>query len=338
MKYLQTILKNYGMTAYDMKKITSRLYKVYVGDRSVAVKQMKNNRDPQQVMKVYNLAKESNLSQVIPVYLTRTGSLFSEYEQQRYYVMPWIEGQEQDTPTYRFESIYKTIGSLHKKTVQSQEFSGDASEFVKQQRDKMKRMFSKLEDHISQFEKRHYMAPVELQICTQFKEVGKAFELMEKWYERWEEDINEDETVRYAFSHGNLTSGHFIYDDQHPYLINWEKAHWGHPMEDLSGYIRSYLKFHDAPIEQIVKTFSSYEAQFSLLNSERSLLALHLLQPSPYLQALDTYVDNREQIVQTRFTAHLSRLHRTIVHATQIQESLEQARDFVRSQASKSEE
>lgn len=332
MQHIKNVLQHYRMPVLNIEQVSKRVHRVSIGEREVAVKKAKSS-DIKGWLEAYRSAKDSHITQVIPVYLTQRGTLYTQYENDIYYVMPWVSHNKYDRPTYPYESFYKTLGQLHQSTVQEKQLNQTNYEnYIKNQKASLQKKQEKLEGWIAGFEQRHYMAPIELQICTQYRNLVHIFDKKALWYDRWYEDVVEDKVLRYVRCHGNLKPSHFLYDESSPYFINWERSYIGSPAADLSTYFGHFLKFHDAPVEEIVNTFSSYEEQFSLLNSERSSLALHLLQPDGYFNYIERYIEGTSRDPQPFQVQKLERAHRGLINGLHVQEKLEQARDYVKSQ------
>lgn len=331
---VKQVLHAYGLYPVEIQRVSSHLYKVNTGARYVAVKQLSSKkRGMREWMQVYQMANDYHLPQIIPVYMTRNNELYTSISDHYYYVTPWIHTLETEEPQYPVDIFYESIGEIHSRTITSTSVKEDHRESaVEQQKEQMELWQQELEHWVEQFERRHYMAPIELQVCTHFRDVMKTLSLTNTWYDRWLEDIQVDKKVRQSLCHGNLRPSHFIYDANQPYFINWESAHMNHPITDLASYFKRMIRYHDAPVESLVSTFSTYEDKLSLLNSERSLFALHLLDPEPYLNQVRAYAEGHDKRTHAFQVQSLERSYFALKHALSIQENLQQAREYVQDQ------
>ncbi|QHE53158.1 phosphotransferase [Pontibacillus sp. HMF3514] len=335
---LKEVLAYYGLSMLDYEAYTSRVYKVRTHYGDVAVKHSRlTDETVYNWLEVYEQAKNHRIQSFIPLYMTSEKQLFVRNKTGIYYAMPWIDTPHRDTPPYPFEALYSTMGEIHRRTSHTETVKREDFEpFIEHQKMQLEGWRERLEDAVTQFEKRHYMPPFELQICTHFRNVMYAFQKSAEWCDRFLDDIEEDKTFRHALSHNQLKPTHFLYDDNQPYVLNWERASINHPMHDLTTYFWQVMRYHDAPIEQITSTFSSYEDQFSLKNSERSLLAIYLLQPDHYMEQIERYVNGAREDGQPFRVQKLERSYFVLNNALQIEEQLEQTRTYIQQEQEES--
>lgn len=328
------VLSHYGLYAYEVEQHTARVFKVYTNHGAVAVKHTSLKEEQLNAwLEAYKKADTYRFKSIIPLYVTSNHQFFVSVEEGLFYVMPWIEERQRDTPTYMFESLYSTLGAIHSRTSKTEVVNKERFEpFIEQHKKRIRSWKDTLERAVEKFEKRHYMPPIELQICTHFRDLIQVFGISEEWGDRFLEDMEEDKKIRHSLCHGNMKPSHFIYDDNQPYLINWERASINHPVYDLTEYFWHVIRFHDAPVEQLISTFDSYEEKHSLLNSERSLFAIYLLNPDPYMEQVESYVNGARSTGQPFQVQKLERTYFVLQHALLVQEKLQQARIYVQEQ------
>lgn len=337
---MREIVMQYGLTALEVEQHGDRLFKVYTNHGAVAVK--RTSLEESQLdswLEAYKMANTHRLKSIIPLYVTTNQQFYVKRQEGIFYAMPWMEERHRDTPTYHFESLYTCLGEIHHRTstakVVKQE---DFENYVEGQKNKIRTYKNTLESALEKFEKRHYMPPIELQICTHFHDILRVFELSEEWGERFLEDIEEDKLIRTSLCHGNVKASHFIYDNNQSCFINWERATVNNPVYDLTNYYWNLLRYHDAPVEQLIKAFHSYEDQYPLLNSERSLFAMFLLNPEHYMEQVNEYVNGARSKGQPFLIQKLERTYFVLQHGLHIQEQLQQARSYIQQQKLKEEE
>lgn len=328
---LQEVLAHYGLHLIDYEAYTSRVSHVRTHYGEVAVKHSHlTDETVYNWLDVYEQAKNQRIQSFIPLYMTTNQQLYVRNRQGIFYVMPWVDTPHRDTPPYPFESLYSTIGEIHRHTSYTETVKReDFESFIDQQKSQLESWRLQLEEAVTRFEKRHYMPPFELQVCTHFRDLMEVFSKSEEWCDRFLEDIAEEKTFRYALCHNQLKPTHFLYDDNQPYILNWERASVNQPMYDLTTYYWQVMRYHDAPIEQITNTFSFYEDQFPLKNHERSLLSIYLLQPDHYMAQIERYVDGARAEAQPIRVQKLERSYFVLQHALNIQEQLEQTRTYI---------
>ncbi|KGX93619.1 hypothetical protein N781_10495 [Pontibacillus halophilus JSM 076056 = DSM 19796] len=330
MEQIATVLSHYELYPFEIHQKTDRLYRVSTQHGEVAVK--RTNRTKLELhdwLEAYKTANAQQIRTLIPLYLTTDHQFFVEHERSTYYVMPWYENEGRDTPPYPFELFYKSIGGVHKSTLEAHKFElSDAEEEVKKQKEKVDGYYKQLEEWIVEFEQNHYMSPLELQVCTHFRDLIQCLTLTQEWYDRYLEDIETDKVNRVVLGHGNLRPSHFIYNADQPYLLNWERASVQQPVRDLTTYFHYVTRYHDAPTDQLIGTFSHYEDYVPLLNSERSLFAIYLLNPEHYLTIVEQYVTGAPNVGHPILVQRLERSYFVLKHALVVQKALEEARDY----------
>ncbi|MFC0522434.1 phosphotransferase [Pontibacillus salicampi] len=337
---LQEVLAHYGFYPNDIRKQTDKLYKVSTSIGNIAVKETSMTQEQQlDFITAYQGANEHQVPSIIPLYMTPREEFFVHHQDKTYYVMPWIEAPHRDSPPYPFELFYSTLGEVHRKTAKTHVVKKeDFEERMEKKKQRIVQDRDKLESYVIEFEKHHYMAPLELQVCTHFRDLLRIYEMSEEWCDRFLEDIEEDKKIRLTLCHGDLKPSHFIYDENKPYLLNWERASWNYAVFDLTSYYWNIIRYHDAPVEQLISTFSSYEDKFNLLNSERCLFALYILNTDHYIDQVDAYVGGARDSGQPFLVQKLERSYFVLQHALSVQEQLSNARTFIQQQEEQSEE
>ncbi len=82
------------------------------------------------------------------------------------------------------------------------------------------------------------MSPFQLQCCTYFHEVMRAYSFAEERLDVWEETLKETKQWRIAWVHGKARLSHYI----PPYWISWERAHWNSPLFDVIAALRFHVQ------------------------------------------------------------------------------------------------
>jgi hypothetical protein len=161
-----------------VERITQHLFRVFDGQHFYAVKKRRVTHESiTHWENVYHQALAQNLSAVLPVYLTKQGNLY-EYERENdsfYYIMPWLSSKPIEQ-TQQIERTYRSIGTIHAKTTQSLAIEkGTISENFASYQAQLLKMRNALLKHVEAFEKNRYMSPVELLVCTQYRELDFVF-------------------------------------------------------------------------------------------------------------------------------------------------------------------
>ncbi|GIO17042.1 spore coat protein YsxE [Oceanobacillus oncorhynchi subsp. incaldanensis] len=291
MNIWKKVLEAYHIYPVSIEKQTERVVKVFDGMQEYALKRsFLTEQTMENWQHVYRIAREKNVTEILPVYLTRDNAFFHKEENFYYYLTPWIDSPEVTDSAYNIERTLQTLAQIHKKTRQTSRIKSDRlkesfqgfSSFCKQSLDQ-------LHARVTDYESRKYMSPFELLYCTHYKGVCHAVGLLQdKLYQIYGEEETE---ILWSSS-----LCHQRVDDTHSkggYLINWESGGFEHPARDLSHYFRGLTGAYNQPEETIQQAFTVYQKTNHLTVKEMHLVSVYLLNPSFYLSVLKNYTDRR---------------------------------------------
>lgn len=310
MDEIKQVLAPYGIIAVDVQQISNRLYKVSDGKNTYALKKshlLENNIDTWST--VFHQAYMSHLTSILPVYLTRTNDMFSKLNGNYYYMTPWIDEKRTEKG---IGQILKSLGQIHNKTKYS---TGYASEQVKKQfrsyREQCINYKRQLLFYIETFEDRRYMSPVELMICTQYRDMEQVFLGLDASIERFIEIQQEQHDWNYCLCHGNLSPSHILLAEQ-VYFINWETTCYHNPVFDLSVFLKSHSETFDGPAKAMLNQFENYMHENKLDTGEIYLLAIYLLDPKEYMELIERYYENHSDISIVDQVKHIQHAFRSL--------------------------
>lgn len=297
MENVNQVLYSYNIQPADIRPVSKRLNQVHNANTSFALKRsMLNAGQLSNWHDAYRTAEKYNLKSILPVYLNNRGEIFEQHNGEIYYLSPWKEKKEYDEPEHQLESFYQAVGTIHNRTKQSNDIAIEKTEeAVELEKQKIDSYRGQLLTFIGQFEARHYMAPFELLVCTQYRDLEQVLMKASEWYDYYLKDLQGDKRMFHALCHGDLRDSHVIYQNTQTYLINWERSFYGNPVMDLAIYFYNEFKYHDSPLTHLAGSFSIYEKYNPLLQSEKSLLAIYLLNLRPYLQVIEEYNKNKDK-------------------------------------------
>lgn len=324
---LTEILRAYGIETFTVTKVTPRLWKITSNNYNFALKHARLGEDKiEQWQELYQLKAARDLSVISPVYRTTEGQIYCIYQKSIYYLSPWFDSEKGDHATDKQQALFATVGRLHGETKQAYSIELETIEQkIEDEKKKHEDAKSLLLQYIVHFEQIRYMPPFGLEVCTQLRDILNVMRQLSKWYDNYLIDIKEEQTTYQSICHGYLSATHHIVTSDQAVLINWEHAHFGDSMLDLQNYLHRACFQHDTNMTKIIEDFSYYENQNPLKNSERSLLAIHLLQPSPYLQVIQESDQAQAQPFQIR---SLLQQYRRLLAGVMFQEMLEQKRNI----------
>ncbi|MCD7032895.1 spore coat protein YsxE [Metabacillus sp. GX 13764] len=295
MEEIPYILRQYQMNLEFAEQITPHLYKAYTNQGPFAVKQIKQNRDFQFPELLAEL-QQKGYSNVVPIYQNQSGSFITAVNQHHYYVMPWLQEEQEEERDSKHDYFFKEAAQLHARTLKEVKLTGD--EAAKHYDLLLKRWEEEnkaYEKFVEQCEKQWYLSPFELQAVTYFIEVSRATDFAKEKLGEWKESMEEKETVRMALNHGSLSIHHFIYDrNEQPYLTNFEKAAYSSPIDDMLQFFNKTFKTYPIRCDECIDWYYSYQRQFPYTADESHLFLSYLSYPHSIHSLIGSYSSRRD--------------------------------------------
>lgn len=313
MDIIEDIIATYGIRPVKISQITDRVYRIDDGYQQYALKKSKlTNQRMTSWERTFHDAYKQQLSSLVPLFLTINNSLHSIHAQNYYYLTPWITG-EQAT----IEQLYRCIGKAHKQTKKSQTFDHDQMihEFRKYEA-YCAHVQESLLSYVKRFESHIYMSPLELQVCTHYRDVELVCKKIRDQISRLTNDEEKSLEWSYSLCHGNLKLSHSLEADQ-TYLINWEQMTYEHPMTDLVIIFKNELLHYDSPIETWIDSFEVYMEENKLSDNELTLLLIHLLDPTSYITIVQQYMNQTSDETMIHQMKKLQTTYRQLLFALQ---------------------
>ena len=118
-----------------------------------------------------------------------------------------------------------------------------------------------------------YMSPANYLLIRNISLIYKSLNLSRSYLDKWYKIVEKNNSLRYAYIHGNLRKEHLIEKDN-LYLISWDKSLIDFPIKDLEILYRN--SFMDVNISDIL---AIYENKYSLKKEEKYLLFNKILIP-----------------------------------------------------------
>ncbi|MBP1968808.1 spore coat protein YsxE [Virgibacillus natechei] len=315
MEIIKKVLNAYAIHPLNIEHVTDRLIRVSDGQGDYALKSsLLSKESVSNWENVYHLAFSKQVSTVLPVYLTKNGNLYVEMDQTIFYLTPWIETEQTKSSSQVIDYFYKSIGTVHAKTKQSQSIStgnltSDFNTYKRfceiTQRDLLK--------FVEQFEQNRYMSPFELLVCTHYRDIEFALKEINRRIDQFIEEQEQEITWNYSLCHGNLNFSH----TRNTHLINWENSFFDNAVVDLALFFKQEVSFYDQPINLFMEQFSTYYNENKLSQNELYLLTIHLLNPSDYVKLIQQYVTNGSKDSMVNQVINLQHAYRQILFGLQ---------------------
>ncbi|WP_042146181.1 phosphotransferase [Paucisalibacillus sp. EB02] len=331
MENVRRVLESYQVYPIDINKVTSRVYHVK-GNKQQSYALKKGSIQDKSLpfwLEIYRIAQTQNLQNILPVYLNQSGNLYSMDGNDVYYLTPWIESHNRN---HSIEKIYQNLGLIHAKTRKVQSLSNEMRESSRENflvyKKKVGELRKKLLNHVEQFEAQHFMSPVELLVCTQYRDLVQVFYVLERRLNQYLESLEDITEWKVSLCHGKLKDSHVLHGNQ-LYFINWEHATYQHPIMDLAMIIKDKTLYFDTDKRLLLDKLKVYTEENILENHELTLLAIYLLDPERYLQTIDNYVNKNSEDNTIDYVIKLQRYHRQVLFGVHFSEFVEEEFEMV---------
>lgn len=320
MELLNSIRSNYGINPVNHKQITKNVYLIEDAQNLYSFKISTMNQNELTMWKhVLHEAHEKKLFDISPIYITKSSEFFILFNDNIAYLSPWINHQQTD-----IELIYQCIGQLHRKTKSNQHIK---VEQVKKQFSNFKRICLSIQKnlltYVEEFERQRYMSPIELQVCSHYRDIELVLRKIDEQIDKLiDDDDREIIHWSYSLSHGQLNFSHILQGDR-TYLINWEKASYKNATVDLINLFKNEVISYDSPEEEFINFFSNYMNHNELTYEELIILSIHLLDPMQYIHLVEQYVNDMGTDSFIVLVQKLQCLHRQLLFALKLTRLIE---------------
>ncbi len=286
---LAGILSQYGISAEYVEK-HGGVWRIVTNKGAFALKRIRKEHAYPLFMNIHSLYKRG-VKMIVPIYQTKQGFYFIEEVNHAYYLMPWIEDQEERELDFKDSLMFKELAKLHSMTVAEKEYE---EEEITSYYERVSGQWTKEQENLEKFvdaaEKKIYMSPFELQVCTYAHEISMAQKFSFQKLESWQEAIKETKQHRVAMTHGRISFHHFVKDTEgRGYFISWERAKQGPPTNDIISFYQRYLKTYPLYCDDCIDWFYEYQKEFSLQGYEKDLTLSYLSHPTTFMKTLEQF-------------------------------------------------
>jgi spore coat protein YsxE len=280
LKTVATLLKSYGLKPTFIESF-GKIEKVYTNQGVYALKKINPHQGIDFIRYVQNLY-QYGYNRIVPIYPTIDGRYGVLFEDELYYLMPWLANEEKGD----YAKLFRELARLH--TISAREIKVNTEErksHYEKSIEELEREEEFLEGFIKECEKKIYMSPFELQFCTHYHTISHALSFSKRKLKEWYEETKENEKARIVIVHGNVTDDHFLYDQKgYGYFINFEKSTIGSPIHDLLPFMVRVLRGYPKQAEDLIEWLYTYFKFFPLKEEEMLLFQSYLSQPSFMIQ------------------------------------------------------
>ncbi|MFZ3576397.1 hypothetical protein [Virgibacillus sp. DJP39] len=185
--------------------------------------------------------------------------------------------------------IYRNIGAAHHSTLQTIPINKEnIQKDFKKYYDSCIEYQKRFEQYIDEFEQKRYMAPVELLICTHYRDIDYIVRELLNRLDQFNSEILKVSEWRYCLCYGQnniknlLVKGNLYQSSQTDYFH-------ANAVLDIVSMIKCQLYNLDLGTTNLSEYFTLYRKENSLVQIEKELLAIYLLDPTEYFQTVEGY-------------------------------------------------
>lgn len=293
-QYVEQVLAQYNIQA-ELLQQYGKVWRVGTKNGTFALKKINKHEAYGLFMNIHTMYQRG-IQSIVPIYKTNQGYYYVEDQQHVYYLMPWIEAKEEREVDFKDSLLFKELAKLHSLTVQEKEYEEkDITDFYEKTSGEWKRNAERLEKYVDECEKKIYMSPFELQVCTAAHEISLANKFANSQLDTWYEEMKEDKKHRTSFTHGRISFHHFLKDEQgRGYFTSWERSRKAPPANDVVSFYHRYLSTYPLYCDECVDWYYEYQKEFPLRETEQTLALCHLSYPKPFMNVFNGYLENKK--------------------------------------------
>ncbi len=254
---IDEILKKNSLVANRYTK-NNNVYFIDTRDSKYVVKENKYSTD------IYNYLKTRNFN-----YYPKILNSYND----EYLITEYIK--DIDLPKeQKILDMIDLVSLLHYKTTHYKEVTeDDYKEIYEDINNNIEYLYSYYMDLITIIEAKVYMSPSQYLLASNISKLFASLTYAKEELDEWYSEIKEIKKQRLVVLHNNLRLDHFIEND-HPYLISWNKSKIGLPIFDIYKLYKKHgLEFDFSEI------LNRYESKFPLLPTEKRLLFILIVLP-----------------------------------------------------------
>jgi spore coat protein YsxE len=302
------ILNEYGLKLQHAEPI-GKVMKLFTDKGTFALKVLSESKFAH-LMSFYQHLTQKGYFRMIPMMRTLNGNGYVYKNGNIYYLMPWFQQMSSDRNEH-YIRLFKELARLHlysvfERPIQNENIRKYYESLLKQWEAREKFF----EEYIETCERKWYMSPLELQYCTYFNEIMQAMRFSKSKLDEWYETVKNKKKERFVFIHGNVSSQHFVYDEEgRGSFISLEKSRAASPIVDLLTFFYRQLKTYPYDCSECVDWFTTYNRHFPLKEEEKLLLICFLSQPEPIFRIIKDYSGQKRNDSERNYVRKLQKAY-----------------------------
>lgn len=297
------ILKYYQIEP-DFVESMGNILKIYTKNGVFALKKLHPNQGIDFIRYVQTLYQKG-YNRIVPIFPTMDGRYGVLYENELYYLMPWLANGEKREPS----RLFRELARMH--SISSREITVNKEERTEHYEKtivELEREEEFLQGCLEACEEKIYMSPFELMFCTYYRDISNALTYSKNKLTEWYEGTKDNEKARMVIVHGKLSEDHFLYDEKgYGYFINFEKSNLGAPFHDILPYMASSLRGYMKKSEELLEWLYTYFKYFPFKEEEMQLFLSYLAHPSIILKTAERLYQEGSKRNERKAVAKLQR-------------------------------
>ncbi|MBB6448339.1 spore coat protein YsxE [Geomicrobium halophilum] len=306
----QRLLDKINLQGADWTWISERVLKAEAPTGPIAIKRwQRTDTDRENFLHHLRYAERAGIQGVIPLMQRAKGDLpVFEVDEQVYYLEPWIEDEPIPSPPPKELRLLTILASNHKTSESEEKLSEEEVKNYKQEVEQLRQQDQLMMERITdQFEQSRFLSPFELTFLNGYPFLNQLFKEARKGFQKWARQIQEKESYRFVFCHGQPTLEHGLIEaDGNAWFTNWETSGPGPPAYDLAYFYRDLSRkqpFHPLDGKKLYGTYEAYGPSWS--EADTGLLKALTLTPTPILEFAESYRTTPRKFAEHQWTAML---------------------------------
>ncbi|MDM5293671.1 spore coat protein YsxE [Peribacillus simplex] len=289
----ETVLKEYAMYVQYIEDF-GRVKKVYSDRGTFALKSIVPHKGIDFIRNVQKLYHRG-YNRIVPIYQTMDQRYAVLHNGRLYYLMPWLNNEGDGERDEKHKQMFRELARMH--TLSVKEIQVDIEEreaHYERTLDAWNNEKDFMDEYIVSCEKKWYMSPFEMTVCSFFTDISQALKYSIKKFETWYEKTKESEKVRTVITHGKVSLKHFVSDERgYGYFINFENSNTAPPHFDLLPFLIKSARTYPVQCDDCVDWLYNYFRYFPLKEEELLLMQSYMAFPGSALELVKGYSDGR---------------------------------------------
>jgi len=272
----------YNINAIGIIKVSQKVYKIKTKDTFYALKLVRNKL----TLEHYPYVNSLHLDCFIPIIVNCDGNFLTSYQDQYFYVMPWIVTDDFIVKELKLRQYFYLLAMIHNRSYYSLKVNiGYFKSMIEQLNEMIVARLEYYTNKLQQFEFNYFKSPAEWEFALNFPLFIKQLEQSRNFLSLFENISESLTSVRLSLVYMNFNVKHISL--QANMLLSIDKIRIDLPIYDLY----DLFLHQDTMVYENGLLVESYLHKFMLYDYERVLLAC-LLTCIPLLEFSKDEVDN----------------------------------------------